>query len=68
MTDTSDQQNKGSGWEVYRRMLVYVKPLWFGFIASFIGYSIYGAGQALAAKWLEMVVDAVQGGAFDQRL
>ncbi|KEA65206.1 Lipid A export ATP-binding/permease protein MsbA [Marinobacterium lacunae] len=68
MSDSEKTDNRNSGWYIYRRILIHVKPLWYGFVASFIGYAIYGAGQALAAKWLEMVVDAVQRNAFDQRL
>ncbi|GGB97433.1 lipid A export ATP-binding/permease protein MsbA [Marinobacterium zhoushanense] len=68
MSDSTKAAGQDSGWHIYRRILIHVKPLWYGFVASFIGYAIYGAGQALAAKWLEMVVDAVQRNAFDQRL
>jgi subfamily B ATP-binding cassette protein MsbA len=34
---------------------------------SFIGFAIYGFGQALSAKWLEMVVDTVQANEYDRR-
>jgi len=34
---------------------------------SFMGFAIYGASQAASAKWLEMVVNSVEAGAFDQR-
>ncbi len=56
-----------SAWKIYRRLLQYVGRLWIGFVVSFIGFAIYGAGQALSAKWLELVVDTVQRGAYDQR-
>lgn len=56
-----------SAWNIYRRLLQYVGRLWIGFVVSFIGFAIYGAGQALSAKWLELVVDTVQRGAYDQR-
>ncbi len=56
-----------SAWQIYRRLLKYVGRLWVGFVISFIGFAIYGAGQALSAKWLELVVDTVQKGAYDQR-
>ncbi|PSL13919.1 ATP-binding cassette, subfamily B, MsbA [Marinobacterium halophilum] len=56
-----------SAWQIYRRLLGYAKHLWPVFLVCFIGFAIYGAGQALSAKWLEMVVDTVQKGAYDQR-
>lgn len=59
--------NADSAWQTYKRLLVYVRPLWLIFLVSFIGFAIYGAGQALSAKWLEMVVDTVQRNDYDQR-
>ena len=56
-----------SSWRLYHRLLGYVKPYWHGFLFSFIGYAIYGASQAASAKWLEMVVNSVESGSFDQR-
>ncbi|UTW10581.1 lipid A export permease/ATP-binding protein MsbA [Marinobacterium rhizophilum] len=56
-----------SSWMVYKRLLVYVKPYWFAFVVSFMAFGIYGASQALSAKWLEQVVDAVESGNLDAR-
>lgn len=56
-----------NAWQTYKRLLIYVRPLWLIFVISFIGFAIYGAGQALSAKWLEMVVDTVQNNDYDQR-
>ena len=73
MPTSSNNQNAqtmvstDSAWYTYRRLLVYVRPLWLIFVISFIGFAIYGAGQALSAKWLEMVVDTVQRKDYDQR-
>lgn len=57
-----------SGWSVYRRLLSYAKPYWWVFCAAFMGYFLYGASQALSAKWLESVVNAVEGGRLDERI
>lgn len=54
-------------WALYRRLLTYARPLWLAFLLSFIGFAIYGFGQALSAKWLEMVVDTVQANEYDRR-
>jgi len=56
-----------NGFQLYKRLLSYVGPYWFGFVLSFVAYAIYGASQAASAKWLEMVVNAVQEGDFEQR-
>ncbi|NRP47692.1 MULTISPECIES: lipid A export permease/ATP-binding protein MsbA [unclassified Marinobacterium] len=56
-----------TSWSLYKRLLRYVRPYWHGFAISFLGFGLYGASQAASAKWLEMVVDAVEAGEFDQR-
>ena len=56
-----------SSWTLYKRLLSYVGGYWYGFLISFIGFAIFGASQAAASKWLEMVVDAVEQDALDQR-
>lgn len=54
-------------WQLYRRLLVYVKPYWFAFVISFLAFALYGATQAWSARWLELVVNAVEQGALEQR-
>jgi subfamily B ATP-binding cassette protein MsbA len=44
-----------------------VKPYWFAFIISFLAFALYGASQALSAKWLEHVIDAIEQGALEKR-
>jgi subfamily B ATP-binding cassette protein MsbA len=56
-----------SSWMVYKRLLVYVKPYWFAFTISFLAFALYGASQALSAKWLEHVIDAIEQGALEKR-
>ncbi|SIS42941.1 lipid A export permease/ATP-binding protein MsbA [Neptunomonas antarctica] len=56
------------GWSVYKRLLTYAKPYWPVFSVAFIGYALYGASQAMSAKWLESVVDSVQEGRLDERV
>ncbi|NRP27837.1 MULTISPECIES: lipid A export permease/ATP-binding protein MsbA [unclassified Marinobacterium] len=56
-----------TSWSLYKRLLRYVRPYWHGFAISFLGFGLYGASQAASAKWLEMVVNAVEAGEFDQR-
>jgi subfamily B ATP-binding cassette protein MsbA len=54
-------------WQLYRRLLVYVKPYWFAFVISFLAFALYGATQAWSARWLELVVNAIEQGALEQR-
>ncbi|GGO78033.1 lipid A export ATP-binding/permease protein MsbA [Marinobacterium nitratireducens] len=56
-----------NGWTLYKRLLVYVKPYWFAFVVSFAAFGLFGASQALSAKWLEHVINAIEQGALDQR-
>lgn len=65
MTDHTPDQS--SSWRVYLRLLSYVKPYWFAFVVSVIGFSLYAATQAGFAKWLEFVVDSVSEGQLEQR-
>lgn len=56
-----------SSWHIYLRLLKYVKPYWFAFVVSVLGFGLYAATQAGFAKWLEYVVDSVSEGDLDQR-
>lgn len=67
ITQNASHPEVDNAWQTYKRLLIYVRPLWLIFVISFIGFAIYGAGQALSAKWLEMVVNTVQNNDYDQR-
>tara|TARA_R110002072_G_scaffold90500_7_gene202489 strand:+ start:38830 stop:40587 length:1758 start_codon:yes stop_codon:yes gene_type:complete len=53
-------ENTDSNWAIYKRLLVYVKPLKFFFILSVIGNAIYAAASALMAKAIEFVIQTVE--------
>ncbi len=67
MSKQQSASTEFSSWAIYRRLLVYVKPYWFAFVVSFVAFGVYGASQALSAKWLEHVVNAVEKGDLEQR-
>ncbi|TAN46333.1 MAG: ATP-binding cassette domain-containing protein, partial [Methylococcaceae bacterium] len=46
--------------QVYWRLLAYVRPYWFIFLVSLIGFLIYAATQPAFAKLMEHAVDYVQ--------
>lgn len=64
---TRDQAPQESGFQLYMRLLRYVRPYWYMFIVSFVCFGVAGGTQAWAANWLKDVVDAVQKQHFDQR-
>jgi len=49
-----------SDWDLYRRLLVYLKPLKYFFLLSIFGNAIYAASSAYMAKALEFVIDTVE--------
>ncbi|WP_020679333.1 lipid A export permease/ATP-binding protein MsbA [Marinobacterium rhizophilum] len=67
MNKQQQPATKLGSWQVYKRLLVYVKPYWFFFVVSFLAFALYGASEALSAKWLQHVVDAIEQGALEQR-
>lgn len=53
-------ENDDSNWDVYRRLLVYLKPLKWFFALSIVGNAIYAASSAYMAKALEFVIDTIE--------
>ncbi|WP_299197452.1 lipid A export permease/ATP-binding protein MsbA [uncultured Amphritea sp.] len=58
---------KESSWQVYKRLLQYVRQYWSAFLLSVVGFAIYAGSQTASAKWLETFVDAVGSGQLDKR-
>ncbi|SFF84648.1 lipid A export permease/ATP-binding protein MsbA [Neptunomonas qingdaonensis] len=67
-TDVISQDTTSKGWVVYKRLIAYAIPYWPVFTVAFVGYALYGASQAMSAKWLQSVVDSVEGGRLDERV
>jgi len=57
-----------SNWDLYRRLLVYLKPLKFFFLISIIGNAIYAGASAMMAKALEFVIQTVENPTDENRL
>jgi subfamily B ATP-binding cassette protein MsbA len=53
-------ENDDSNWDLYRRLLAYVKPLKYFFMLSVLGNVIYAASSAYMAKSMEYVIEVVQ--------
>jgi subfamily B ATP-binding cassette protein MsbA len=60
--------NADSNWGIYKRLLVYVKPLKFFFILSVIGNAIYAGASAYMAKALEFVIQTVENPTDENRI
>lgn len=73
-SDQHDGGNKASpidnasNWQIYKRLLVYLKPLKGIFVLSLIGNAIYAAASALMPKSLDYVVTAVENPTDQDRL
>lgn len=69
MTDTSKTPTpNASGWQTYKRLLSYVKPYWWAFLLSFLGFVIYAGTSTAFAHLMKLVVDSIESGLEEQRL
>lgn len=66
MSDTIDNPQE-SGWQIYLRLLKYLKPLIGAFSLSIFGYLVFAATTPAQAKLLELLVDAIENKNHDAR-
>ncbi|WP_330924637.1 lipid A export permease/ATP-binding protein MsbA [Candidatus Sororendozoicomonas aggregata] len=55
------ESTKSSGLRIYLRLLGYVKPYWWLFAVSILGYVLFAASQPAVAKLLEYFVEVLDG-------
>jgi subfamily B ATP-binding cassette protein MsbA len=48
-------------WKIYRRLLGYVKPHWYMFLFSVLGFMLFAAMDVLAADIMQYLVDSIGG-------
>lgn len=48
-----------TGMALYSRLLGYIKPLWWAFLLSVVGYLLYGAATASFGALIEIVLDSM---------
>ena len=65
MSSTQEQQE--TGWQIYLRLLKYLKPLMPAFAVSIVGFMIFAATTPAQAKLLELLVDAIENKDHDAR-
>lgn len=49
-----------TSWQVYRRLLRYVRPYWWVLLASLLGYAMYSGTQPLMAEMMNVIVDVIE--------
>ena len=64
---TPDRQVRfKDSWQLYKRLLRYVKPHLLAFEMSVLGYLIFAATAVATAQWLGWTVDAIESQNYDQ--
>ena len=48
-----------SDWQLYRRLLTYVRPYALFFVLSLLGYAVYSLGVVLLADLMQFLLDAL---------
>ena len=57
-----------NSWQIYKRLLRYVRPYLAVFIVSVVGYITFASTSVLAARWLGWTVDAIENNDSEWRL
>lgn len=52
--------SEDNSWQVYRRLLSYVRPYWWVLLASVLGFAMYSGTQPLMAEMMDVIVDVVE--------
>ena len=60
MKNSKTRNKPGAGIQIYKRLLVYVKPYWGLFAISILGFAIYSGTQSLFAVLIKQIVDTLQ--------
>ncbi len=63
-----DVPDSMTNWQVYKRLLTYVKPFWFIFALSIIGNAVYAGASVLMAKSMEYLEEAIREPSDERRL
>lgn len=58
---------ESSGFDVYLRLLKYLKPLWLSFALSIVGFILFAASQPALAKLMGVIVNAIEAKDADAR-
>jgi ATP-binding cassette, subfamily B, bacterial MsbA len=56
---SSQQANNTSSWQVYKRLLSYARPIWWGLLLSIIGYLIYSVASTAMVEVMKYLINLV---------
>ncbi|WP_020408754.1 lipid A export permease/ATP-binding protein MsbA [Hahella ganghwensis] len=65
MSKANDQY---AGWQVYKRLLGYLKSAWWAFLIAIVGNLTYALASAAMAPAMEFVVEAIENPSAENRL
>ena len=60
MKSSKKEKNPKPSIQIYKRLLIYVKPYWGLFAISILGFSIYSGSQSLFAVLIKHIIDTLQ--------
>ena len=63
----TQEKAESSGFDIYWRLLQYLKGLLLPFLLSIVGFIMFAASQPMMAKLMEEIVNALQSGNSSQR-
>ncbi len=52
--------SEDNSWQVYRRLLSYVRPYWWVLLASLLGFALYSGIQPLMAEMMDVIVNIIE--------
>jgi len=62
------KSSQDNGARVYWRLLSYLKPHWYLFAISILGFLVFAASQPALAQVMEYLIEAIESGDKDQRI
>ncbi|MEC8429706.1 MAG: ABC transporter transmembrane domain-containing protein, partial [Pseudomonadota bacterium] len=65
---SSQHSDDTSGIKVYWRLVSYLKPHWFLFSTSILGFAVFSASQPALAQVMEGLINAIESGDKDQKI
>ncbi len=68
MAAVEERISKDTGWDVYKRLLAYVRPYIGYFLLSIVGFFLYAGTQALFVRLMEYIVDTIGKGGEASRI
>ncbi|MDR0781175.1 MAG: lipid A export permease/ATP-binding protein MsbA [Pseudomonadales bacterium] len=62
MTPTPPSPQELSSFALYKRLLAYLRPLWFLALYSIVGFAVYGSMNVYFSRLVGVMIDSIQSG------